>query len=598
MAESSYVKVPNSWPLGYSLPSDVKKIALLMIDFQGDFCCNSESFIAAMGGPKDLKTASVLPAAKNLLQAARQAGIHIIHTLEAHRPDLSDLSPSKDMRSRHLEKPNEAVIGADGGNGRMLTRGSPCNGLLPEVAFVDGEVAIHKPGKGAFCDTELRARLDGVSHVIFAGVTTECCVQTTMREANDRGFYCLVAEDATASVVPEFHDQAIRLITSFGSIIGSAAKVVDIVNSLSDLAASPPSSSVGMGMSMEPSSSTTFPVIDVAPLVKKLNKPFSAARNAVDAECLFVASKIDQACRESGFFYVVGHGLAPPFETAKELFDLDMESKMALRAKAGEGAGYEPSGAQVLDEGRLGDGIDGMVHFGDRKESYIVGKSAPSQRLGSSSGVEGQWPAESKPGNTHVGEGFRDKMTKYHDSCEQFLRIILRGCALGLGLAADTFDCFTTDAMTKLRLLRYPSPTSDSTYSQGAQGCGAHQDWGALTLLAQDDVGGLEVFSGGEWNSVPHHPGSLLVNVGDMMNMWTSCRYRSAPHRVLVPNRQRHSIAFFYNCDSDAPIDPRFLMPNMKTESSKRKPGETFLTAEAYILERVNGTYSIEQVFD
>ena len=579
------IEVPNSWPLTVHLPADPSATALLMIDFQGDFCSESASFIAAMGA-KDIITPAALPQAKAVLAAARHVGIRIIHTLEAHRQDLSDLSKSKDYRSR--PDPQTPVIGEDGGNGRMLTRGSACNGLMSEVAFVDGEIAIHKPGKGAFYDTELLARLNGVSHLLFAGVTTECCVQTTMREANDRGFHCLIIEDATASVVPEFHNQTVQQVTAYGSIVGSAAKSSDVIEALVNLRTLGYSATTPIPRSMPVES---FPVINVSPLLQKLSQPFSAARRAVDAECLEVAAKIDRACREAGFFYVTGHGLRPPFERAHQLFDLGVAAKMNLQAEAGEGAGYEPSGAQVLDEGRLGKGIDGMVKFGDLKESYIIGKSAPSQRTDASSHVEGRWPPEgSGSSQHHVEQGFRDDLLEYHDACDRFLRTILRGCALGLGLAADTFDCSTTDAMTKLRLLRYPSPSCDPSYDKGAHGCGAHQDWGALTLLAQDNVGGLEVFCNGAWLPAPHIEGTLLINVGDMMGVWTNGRYRSAPHRVVKPNRERHSIAFFYNCDSEAPIDPRLLMPNMVVDGPTGSSGQC-KTAEEYILERVKETY-------
>lgn len=587
------VTVPNSRPIPFDLPSNVSKIALLMIDFQGDFCDPTQSFIAAMGGATEQTPKALQPAA-NVLAASRKAGIRIIHTLEAHSTDLSDLTVSKDARSR--VDPNRSVIGAQGGNGRMLTRGSPCNGLMPEVAFVDGDIAIHKPGKGAFCDTELRARLDGVTHLLFCGVTTECCVQTTMREANDRGFTSLIVVDATASCVPEFHTQTVEQVTAFGAIVGCAASSADVVTALKQVEASASSqghhfnNNNGIPTSLKPPLS--LPVIDVRHLVKKLAEPFAPARRAADQECLDCASQIDRACREIGFFYVVGHGIQPPLDRAKQLFDLDLSVKLRLQASAGEGAGYEPSGAQVLDEGRLGDGIDGEVTLGDRKESYIVGKSAPSQRLDHGDTIEGRWPEEGETsggnpsGRTVVPEGFRSALVEYHDSCETFLRTLMRGAALGLGLAADTFDCFTKDAMTKVRLLRYPSPETDLGYSKGAHGCGAHQDWGAFTLLAQDDVGGLEVYCDGKWLSAPNKDGALLVNVGDMMKLWTGERYRSAPHRVVKPSSERHSIAVFYNCDHDAPIDPRLLMPNKVVEAT----GLT-LTAEEYILERVKETY-------
>ena len=264
-------------------------------------------------------------------------------------------------------------------------------------------------------------------------------------------------------------------------------------------------------------------------------------------------------------------------------------------ACAGEGAGYEPAGAQTLDEGRLGNGIDGEAMGGDLKESFIIGKSVPSQRVNHNDRIEGQWP------DPAVLSDFRDSLIAYHDQVEVFSRILLRGIALGLGLAADTFDTFTKDPMTKLRLLKYPAAMSHNNgnnvgYDQ-APGCGSHTDWGALTILAQDDVGGLEVhcesLSGGSgsWVPAPNVEGALLINVGDMLRLWTAGRYKSAPHRVLKPlqdEKERYSIAFFYNCDATAPIDPRHLIPNQEVPCYT---SSGVLTSEEYILERVRGTY-------
>jgi isopenicillin N synthase-like dioxygenase/nicotinamidase-related amidase len=588
MAEG--IPIENSRPLRFALPNDAGSTALLMIDFQGDFCDDKDSFLGAMDAPANLTQQSLLPA-RNVLLAARRAGIHIIHTLEAHLPDLSDLSESKFRRSRK-EEGGAPVIGEEGGNGRMLTRGSPCNGLRPEVSFQDGEIAIHKPGKGAFYDTELRARLEGVTHLIFCGVTTECCIQSTMREANDRGFDSILVEDATASCVASFKTESIGQLTAFRAIVACAAGSKDVIEALDKLFAnrtSIPSSLLEQHAGL--------PVIDISPLVAKLSRPFADARRAVDADCLRCAREIDAACRRVGFFYILGHGIVPPLECARQLFALDTATKMTMSAGAGEGAGYEPSGAQILDEGRLGEGIDGTAPLGDRKESYIIGKTAPSQRFDGSDRIEGRWPDEN---GSAVLPGFKENVIAYHDNCEALLRTLLRGTALGLGLAADTFDCFTKDAMTKVRLLRYPACTEDPVGYANAHGCGTHTDWGALTLLAQDDVGGLEVYcenredESQQWLPAPNIDGALLVNVGDMLKLWTGGRYRSAPHRVMKPgidSEERHSIAVFYNCDHNAPIDPQFLMPNKEVASDGIR-SSAILTAEEYILERVKGTYT------
>ena len=577
--------VRNSKPVPFSLPLDPEATALLMIDFQGDFCDEEQSFMAASDDAEGAKHCfGVLESARCVLDAARAAKIRVIHTLESHLQGLEDLNPSKDRKSR-LD-PSEAIIGVDFGNGRTLVRGSKCNSLMPQVAFKDGEVAVHKPGYGAFCNTEMSARLEGVSHLIVAGVTTETCVQTTIREASDRGFNIIIIEDATASGNPKWKTDTLEQLTAYGGICSCSCASEDIVATLQLIESA--SNAKPLSLSTPVTSSTNpLPVIDVSPLVKKLSQPFTAARLAVDKDCLACAREIDLACRRIGFFYVKGHGLELPLKRAEQFFDLPLEMKMALKAAAGEGAGYEESGAQILDEGRLGEGVDGDASkIGDRKESYIVGKSAPSQRLDHSDPIEGRWPESL--------DGFKEALVAYHDEAEAFLRTLLRGVALGLGLAADTFDCFTKDSMTKLRLLRYP-PSNDEAYSMGAFGCGAHTDWGALTLLGQDSVGGLEVCfesesRGMEWLPVPNIEGALLVNVGDMLKLWTMSRYRSAPHRVVKPvskNTTRHSIAVFYNCDCDAPIDPRVLFPNKELEKEFIP-----LTSEEYILERVKETYS------
>ena len=587
--------IEGSSPLAFALPADPERTALLMIDWQGDFLDDKDSFIAAVGGAAGtVYTRAAAHAAACVLEAARTSRIRIIHTLEAHLPNLQDLTESKFRRSR--QHPSVPVIGEMTQQGRMLVRGQACNGIVDAVAWQDGEVALHKPGKGAFCRTELEARLHGVTHLIVTDVTTECCVQTTLREANDRGFDCLVVEDATASCVPKYKTYSIDPMVDFGAIVACKANSAAVVQALQSLAAAQTTSfpSPTTPPTTNPSIQE-LPVVDVSTLMQRLHGS-AYNRQAVTAECLPCAKALDDACRRVGFFYVTGHGLenAIPWSDARDLFQLSLQAKMALRAVAGEGAGYEPSGAQALDEGRLGQGIDGEQQkvSGDRKESFIFGKSVPSQRVDQCHRIEGQWPPEGGEvaGHDAVQKGFKERLVQYHDVAEEFLRTLLRGIALGLGLASDTFDCYTTDSMTKVRLLRYPSFADDQTYyAAGAPGCGSHTDWGALTLLSQDDVGGLEVYANGQWVAAPNRPGALLVNVGDMLQLWTNGRYKSAPHRVARPtldDQERFSIAVFYNCDADAVIDPNYLQPNQSQVPSRK------LTAEQYILERVKGTYS------
>ncbi|KAF8071271.1 rutB [Scenedesmus sp. PABB004] len=207
-------------PYEYELPPG--RAALIMIDFQKDFMC-AGGFGAALGNDVTLLQ-GCLPGAAKLLAACRSAGVAVVHTLEAHLPDLSDLHASKAARGR---LPPELRIGAPGGPGmgRILVRGEPGNGIVDEVAPVPGEKLLHKPGKGAFYATDLEPWLRGrgVTHLLFAGVTTEVCVQTSMREANDRGFECLLVSDATASYFPAFKAATLEMVVAQGGIVGWVA---------------------------------------------------------------------------------------------------------------------------------------------------------------------------------------------------------------------------------------------------------------------------------------------------------------------------------------------------------------------------------------
>lgn len=205
-------------PYPYSLP--VELTALVMIDFQRDFMLEG-GFGATLGNDVGILKAC-LPAAQRLLAAARSAGMLVVHTLEAHKPDLSDLPRSKLCRGN---LPPGLRIGDEGSMGRILVAGEHGNGIVDEVAPIEGELAIHKPGKGAFWATGLHEKLQarGITHLLFAGVTTEVCVQTSMREANDRGYDCLLVTDATASYFPEFKESAIAMIRAQGGIVGWTA---------------------------------------------------------------------------------------------------------------------------------------------------------------------------------------------------------------------------------------------------------------------------------------------------------------------------------------------------------------------------------------
>ena len=202
--------------------------ALLMIDMQRDFV-EPKGFGEMLGNDVSLVRRCIAPCLR-VLTAARQAGLFVIHTREGHRPDLSDCLPAK------LTRGGKTFIGEAGPMGRILVRGEYGHDIIPELYPIDGEPIIDKPGKGAFFDTDLGLilRTRGIQSLIVCGVTTEVCVQTTAREANDRGFEVLVPEDCCASYFPEFHRVTLEMIQAQGAIVGwisDAAHVVDALSS-------------------------------------------------------------------------------------------------------------------------------------------------------------------------------------------------------------------------------------------------------------------------------------------------------------------------------------------------------------------------------
>lgn len=206
---------------------DPATTALLVIDMQRDFI-QSGGFGASLGNDVT-RLQAIVPTVARLIAGARQAGLMIIHTRECHRPDLSDLPAAKRERGKPALR-----IGDPGPMGRLLIAGENGAQIIPELSPVDGECVIDKPGKGAFYDTELGAVLcrRGIRHLILAGVTTEVCVQTTMREANDRGFDCVLASDATESYFPEFKAATIAMIIAQQAIVGWVTPTADILEGL------------------------------------------------------------------------------------------------------------------------------------------------------------------------------------------------------------------------------------------------------------------------------------------------------------------------------------------------------------------------------
>ena len=216
-------------PYEYEVPG-LSQLALVIIDMQRDFL--EPGGFGEMLGNDVTQLGSIVPTLKGLLDFCRQKGLTIIHTLEGHQPDLSDCPPSKRKRGK-----GSLTIGDEGPMGRILIRGEPGNAIIPELAPLAGEIVIPKPGKGAFYATELQAILQkrGITHLLFTGVTTEVCVQTTMREANDRGYECLLVEDCTASYFPEFKQATLEMIRAQGGIVGWTSSAQNIQKALSGL---------------------------------------------------------------------------------------------------------------------------------------------------------------------------------------------------------------------------------------------------------------------------------------------------------------------------------------------------------------------------
>ncbi|MAM73465.1 cysteine hydrolase family protein [uncultured Tistrella sp.] len=204
----------------YAFTASADRLALIVIDMQRDFL-EPGGFGASLGNDVARVRPSIAPT-RRLLDGFRAAGLPVFHTRECHLPDLSDCPPAK-----HGRGPGPLRIGDPGPMGRILIRGEPGADIIPELAPLPEEVVIDKPGKGAFHATSLGDELArrGISHLVFAGVTTEVCVQTTMREANDRGFDCLLATDATDSYFPEFKAATVAMITAQAGIVGWAAPV-------------------------------------------------------------------------------------------------------------------------------------------------------------------------------------------------------------------------------------------------------------------------------------------------------------------------------------------------------------------------------------
>ena len=206
---------------------DLDKTAFVIIDMQRDFL-EPGGFGETLGNDVSLLQAAVAPN-RAVLEKFRELGLTIIHTREGHLPDLSDAHPAKVERGSPLLR-----IGAPGPMGRILIRGEDGHDIVPELYPIDGEIIIDKPGKGAFYNTNLGDLLQqkGITDLLVTGVTTEVCVNTTVREANDRGYRCIVLGDCCASYFPEFHEMGLRMIKAQGAIFGWVSSSEKLLSAL------------------------------------------------------------------------------------------------------------------------------------------------------------------------------------------------------------------------------------------------------------------------------------------------------------------------------------------------------------------------------
>lgn len=225
------VAEPYAWPFDGSIVPE--HTALICIDWQTDFC-GPGGYVDAMGYDLNLTRAGVEPTRQVLDLVRRVPGMHVVHTREGHKPDLSDCPPNKLWRSKQIG----AGIGDAGPCGRILVRGEVGWDIIPELYPIVGEPIIDKPSKGAFSttDIDLVLRNRGITHLIFTGITTDVCVHTIMREANDLGYECLLLKDCTGATDYDNYQAAVKMVTMQGGVFGAVADSGALIEALTPLA--------------------------------------------------------------------------------------------------------------------------------------------------------------------------------------------------------------------------------------------------------------------------------------------------------------------------------------------------------------------------
>jgi isopenicillin N synthase-like dioxygenase len=312
-----------------------------------------------------------------------------------------------------------------------------------------------------------------------------------------------------------------------------------------------------------------LPVIDIADL-----------HDASPARLEGLAAELRAACRDKGFFYVIGHGIDPAlqaevFEQARQFFAQPQAHKLAIdKRHSPANRGYEPLRGQVLEAGTPP----------DLKEGFYIGPEMaaehPAVQAGRFNHGANQWPATLPQ--------LRSVTLRYLDEVTLLAERLMGLLALSLHLPRDHFAAYCRDPLTTLRLLHYPPQPANP--QPGEKGCGAHTDFGGLTLLLQDDNGGLQVWDrhSGDWLQAEPVAGSYVVNLGDMIARWTNDLYRSTRHRVVnASGRERYSIPFFYSGNPDHRVE---CLPGCLTAGET--PRYPTVTVEEHLRAMYQRTYS------